>query len=307
LVVAGRAAHGRFGLTERIRMTYDDTYLLGGDLPIGRLGFGAMRLCDTYDWGEPGDLDSGMKVARLAVELGVTFIDTADSYGLGANEELLAAALHPYPEDLVIATKAGQSRPSRHEWLPLGRPEYLCQQAELSLRRLRTGCIDLYQLHRIDQQVPLADQVGALKQLQDGGKIRHIGLSEVTVDQLVQARQIADVVSVQNLYNLTDRRHDDVLDYCEREGLAFIPWLPIANGGHSRAAGPLARIAREVGATPAQVSLAWLLHRSPVIVPIPGTSSAAHLVENVQAARLSLTPVQYDELTRMVAAEEHSR
>lgn len=280
-------------------MTNDDTYVIGGDLKVGRLGFGAMRLCDPDEWGPPADREAAIKVARRAVELGVTFIDTADSYGLGANEELLADALYPYPDDLVIATKAGQSRPSRGEWRPLGRPEYLRQQAELSLRRLRLERIDLYQLHRIDPLVPVADQLGALKQLQDEGKIRHIGLSEVTVEQLELARRAVDVVSVQNMYNLTDRRHDGVVDYCEREGLAFIPWLPIAAGAHARSAGALASVARAVGATPAQVALAWLLRRSPVVVPIPGTSSGAHLEENVRAARLPLTDEQFDELARL--------
>ncbi len=280
-------------------MTKNDTVVIGGDLEVGRIGFGAMRLCDTYDWGRPAARERGIEVARQAVELGVTLIDTADSYGLGANEELLAEALHPYPAGLVIATKAGQSRPSRTEWVPLGRPEYLLQQAELSLRRLRVDRIDLYQLHRIDPLVPLADQLGALKRLQDEGKVRHIGLSEVTVDELALARQTVEIASVQNLYNLTDRRHDDVVDYCGRAGIAFLAWRPVAGGVHSRPAGPLARIARELGASPVQVALAWLLRRSPVVVPIPGTSSARHLAENMGAATVSLTDAQYDELGRL--------
>ncbi len=277
-------------------MPHND-HVLGGELPVARLGFGAMHLTDSWVRDPPADRAAAIGVARRAVELGVTFIDTADSYGLGANEELLAEALHPYPRELVIGTKAGQSRPSRDEWVPLGRPEYLRQQAELSLRRLRVERIDLYQLHRLDPLVPAEDQFGALKQLQDDGKIGHIGLSEVTVEELDLARTVVEVVSVQNLYNLTDRRHDPVLDYCAAEGLAFIAWLPIAAGAHSRVSGPLARIAAETGATPAQVSLAWLLHRSPVMVAIPGTSSAAHLAENVRAADLKLTDEQYASLS----------
>jgi pyridoxine 4-dehydrogenase len=277
----------------------DGIFVIGGDLPVHRLGFGAMRLCDPDEWGPPDDRAEAVKVARRAVHLGVTFIDTADSYGLGANEELLAEALHPYPEGLVVATKAGQSRPSRDVWQPLGRPEYLRQQAELSLRRLKVDRIDLYQLHRIDPLVSAADQFGALRRLQDEGKIRHIGLSEVTVEQLLEARQIIDVVSVQNLYNLTDRRHERVLEYCEREGMAFIPWLPIAAGAHARPGSPLTSVAEELRATPAQVALAWLLRRSPVMVPIPGTSSVVHLEENVAAADLDLTDDQFDRLSRL--------
>jgi pyridoxine 4-dehydrogenase len=271
----------------------DSTLVIGGDLPVYRLGFGAMRLCDADEWGPPEDRAAAIKVAQRVVDLGVTFIDTADSYGLGANEELLAEALHPYPEGLVIATKAGQSRPSRHVWQPLGRPEYLRQQCELSLRRLRVERIDLYQLHRIDPLVPAADQFGALKELQDEGKIRHIGLSEVGVPELLEAQNLIEVVSVQNLYNLTDRRHEGVLEYCEREGIAFIPWLPIAAGAHVRRDGPLATVAAQLGATPVQVALAWLLRRSPVMIPIPGTSDAAHLEENVGAADLELSDEQF--------------
>ncbi|HKS98221.1 MAG TPA: aldo/keto reductase, partial [Rugosimonospora sp.] len=274
----------------------DSTFVLGGDLPVYRLGFGAMRLCDPDEWGPPEDRAGAIKVAQRAVELGVTFIDTADSYGLGANEELLAEALRPYPEGLVIGTKAGQSRPSPDVWQPLGRPEYLRQQCELSLRRLKVDRIDLYQLHRIDPLVPAADQFGALKSLQDEGKIRHIGLSEVTVPQLLAAQEQIEVVSVQNLYNLADRRHEGVVEYCEREGIAFIPWLPIAAGAHARPGGPLAAVAAELGATPVQVAIAWLLHRSPVMIPIPGTKSAAHLEENLGAGDLELTDEQFQRL-----------
>ncbi len=277
----------------------DSTLVIGGDRPVYRLGFGAMRLCGPDCWGPPDDRAGAIMVAQRAVELGTDFIDTADSYGLGANEELLAEALYPYPDRLLIATKAGQSRPAAHRWVPLGRPEYLRQQAELSLRRLRLDRIDLYQLHRIDPLVPAADQFGALKELQDEGKIRHIGLSEVSMAQLAEARMIIDVVSVQSLYNLTDRRHDSVLDYCEREGIAFIPWLPIAAGAPAHPGSPPADIADELGATPPQVAIAWLLRRSPVTLPIPGTSSAAHLQENVEAARLELSDEQFDRLNRL--------
>lgn len=268
-----------------------------GEFEVQRLGFGAMRLtgyCQAQDRTE------AVRVARRAVELGVTFIDTADAYGIGANEELLAEALHPYADGLLIATKVGRTRPSPEEWTPLGRPEYLKQATELSLRRLKVERIDLLQLHRIDPTVPYADQLGALAELQAEGKVRHLGLSEVTVEQLEEAQRVIDVVSVQNRYNLTDREHDPVLDHCSRQGIAFVPWLPIANGGHAQDE-LLGEIARELSATPAQVSLAWLLHRSPVVVPIPGTKSAAHLEENVAAAQLRLSDAQLARLNSLGA------
>lgn len=280
-------------------MSDRNTFSIGGDLTVSRLGFGAMRLTGDLNWGLPADPESALKVARRVVELGINFIDTADAYGPGTNEEQLAEALHPYPDDLVIGTKAGQSRPSAREWKPLGRPEYLRQQCELSLRRLRVECIDLYQLHRIDPQVPTADQFGALAQLQQEGKIRHIGLSEVTVEQLEEARDTIDVVSVQNLFNLTDRHHEPVLDYCTRNNIAFIPWLPIARGEHALPGSPVADVAGDLGATPAQVALAWLLHRSPVVIPIPGTSSIAHLEENARATEIELTDEQFERLNRL--------
>lgn len=282
------------------------TVTIGGDLPVGRIGFGAMRLT-----GDPARLDrpAAIAVARRAVELGVTLIDTADAYDLGENEELLAAALHPYAPGVVIATKGGHCHPG-DEWIPLGRPEYLRQQAELSLRRLRLGRIDLYQLHRVDPAVPLADQIGALRRLQDEGKVRHVGLSEVTVGQLAEARKITPIVSVQNRYNLTDRASEDVLGYCERHGIAFLPWLPVAPlAGPGRPAGPartgapaaaddpVGAVAARLGATRAQVALAWLLRRSPVMLPIPGTSSRTHLEENVAAARLVLDDADYARLS----------
>lgn len=259
-----------------------------------RLGFGAMRL--TPAWDPPRDRSAGIAVARRAVELGVNLIDTADFYCLGANEELLAEALHPYPDDLVIATKAGAVRASASDWIPLGRPEYLRQQAELSLRRLRVERIDLFQLHCVDPLVPLSDQLGAFQQLKDEGKIGHIGLSEVTVEQLDQARRFVEVASVQNRYNLADRGHESVLERCASHGIAFLPWRPIASGATSRAPAALAAVAKELGATPVQVCLAWLLHRSPVLLPIPGTTDLAHLEENVAARELTLTP---EHLTRL--------
>lgn len=268
------------------------TYTFEGGFSVRRLGFGAMRLTE-WDHVRDGAAD----VARRAAELGVTFFDTADAYDLGLNEELLADALHPF-EGLFIATKCGHARPSRGEWVPLGRPEYLRQQAELSLRRLRVERLDLLQLHRLDPKVPLADQIGALARLRDEGKIARIGLSEVTVAQLGEARAIAPIASVQNRYNLTDRASEDVLEYCEREGIAFIPWLPIARGDHATASGALGKVAADLGATPAQVSLAWLLHRSPVVIPIPGTSSLAHLEENCGAAELALSGDDFEELSK---------
>ncbi len=273
------------------------THLRIGDRDIRRLGFGAMRLSGPGVWGHPADYEGAKAVARLAVEEGITFIDTADSYGPGTNEELLADALHPYPADVMMATKVGQSRPSATEWVPLGRPEYIRQQAELSLRRLRLDTIELFQLHRIDPLVDEADQFGALKRLQDEGKILHIGLSEVGIEQLERAREVIDIVSVQNLYNIEDRRHEAVLDHCEREGIAFIPWVPIARGEHAGPNSPVADIARELDATPAQVCLSWLLHRSDVVVPIPGTSSAAHLKENRAAEQLELDEEQLRRLS----------
>ncbi|HEY3001737.1 MAG TPA: aldo/keto reductase [Kribbellaceae bacterium] len=260
-----------------------------GELTVRRLGFGAMRLTG---YRPADDRTDAIKVARRAVELGVQLIDTADAYGIGANEELLAEALHPY-DDMLVATKVGHTRPSPSEWVPLGRPEYLRQAAELCLRRLRVERIDLLQLHRVDPAVPLADQLGALRRLQEEGKVRHVGLSELTVEQLARARREVDVVSVQNRYNLGDREHEAVLDYCEREGIAFIPWLPIPR----RPLAALDAVAAETGATVTQVALAWLLHRSPAVAPIPGTSRPEHLEENVAARELRLTADQFDRLS----------
>jgi pyridoxine 4-dehydrogenase len=266
-----------------------DTFTIGGDLPVHRLGYGAMQLPGPGVWGEPADPENARRVVRAAVEQGVDFIDTADSYGPVVSERLIAEALHPYPEGLVIATKAGLTRQGPGIWTPVGRPAYLKQQVELSLRTLRLERIDLIQLHRIDAEVPLADQLGAFKELQDEGKVRHIGVSEVSVAELEQARQIVDVVSVQNLYNLTNRQSQDVLEYATEHGIGFIPWFPIATGDLAAPDSPVADIARELDATPSQVALAWLLHTSPVVLPIPGTKSVEHLTENLGAAQLRLS------------------
>lgn len=270
------------------------TLTIGGDLPVFRLGFGAMRLTGPPAW---LDRATAIGIARRAVDLGVNFIDTADSYDLGDNERLLADALYPYPPGVVVATKGGQVNLG-DVWIPLGRPEYLRQQAELSLHRLRAEYIDVYQLHRIDPAVPLADQVGALRLLQDQGKVRHIGLSEVSVGQLTEAQGITPIVSVQNRYNITDRASGDVLRYCEKHGIAFLPWLPVAPITTAATCGALATVARRLRATPTQVALAWLLRHSPNMVPIPGTTSRAHLEENLAAATLCLSADDYALLTK---------
>ncbi|MEU7763694.1 aldo/keto reductase [Nocardia sp. NPDC049190] len=272
------------------------TFALGGDLPVHRLGYGAMQITGPGVWGDPKDPDEAVRLLRRAVELGITFIDTADSYGPFVSETLIRQALRPYAEDLVIATKGGLTRPGPGDWLPVGRPEYLRQQLELSLRHLGVDRIDLYQLHRIDPKVPLADQLGELALLQKEGKIRHIGVSEVNRAQLEQARKIVDIVSVQNLYNLANRSAEDVLDYAEANDIAFIPWFPMATGELARPGGPLDTFARD-DASPSQLALAWLLRRSPVIVPIPGTSSVAHLEENTAAATIELTDDEFAALS----------
>jgi aryl-alcohol dehydrogenase-like predicted oxidoreductase len=267
---------------------------LGGDLTVQRMGFGAMRLTGQGIWGEPADPDACRAVLRRAVELGVDFIDTADSYGPEVSERLIAEALYPYPENLVIATKGGMVRPGPGRWDPDGRPEHLRAACEGSLERLRLDEIPLYQLHRPDPRVPLEDSVGALVQLKDEGKIRHIGLSNVDEAEIHRAMAITPVVSVQNMFNLGNRRSAAVLDLCETEQLAFIPWAPIGQGAPSGKA--LARIAAAHGATQQQVALAWLLARSPAMLPIPGTSSVAHLEENIAAASLRLSQAEVDEL-----------
>ena len=274
------------------------SFTIGGDLPVNRLGFGAMRITGKGVWGPPADHDECIRVLRRAVELGVTFIDTADSYGPYVSEELIREALHPYPDDVVIATKAGLVRTGPDEWPVLGFPPYLRQECEMSLRRLGVDRIDLFQLHRIDTKFPLEDQLGELVALQQEGKIRHIGLSEVTVDQLAAAQEHATIESVQNMYNLTVRTSEALLDKATEEGIAFIPWFPLASGPLAAADGPLQRIAAEHHATPSQLALAWLLKRSPVVLPIPGTSSVAHLEENVAAAAITLSDEEFETLSK---------
>ena len=271
------------------------TFSIGGDLSVNRLGFGAMRLTGEGIWGWPADRENARKVLRRAVELGVNFIDTADAYGPEVNELLIAEALHPYPAGLVIATKGGNTRPGPNQWVPDGRPEYLTQCVEKSLKRLKLERIDLYQLHRIDPKVPVEDSLGALKKMQDAGKIRHVGLSEVTVKEIERAKKVLPIVSVQNQYNIEDREYDDVIAYCEKESLGFIPWSPIGGGRGAlrKPDSPLAAEAKRHGASIVQLALAWLLQRSPVMLPIPGTSSLAHLEENMASAKLSLTPAEW--------------
>lgn len=263
-------------------------FTIGGDLPVYRLGFGTMQLTGSGVWGEPADRHEAVAVLHRAVELGITLFDTADSYGPEVAERLIAEALHPYPADLVIATKAGFQRPGPGRWVEDGRPMHLRQACEGSLRRLRLDRIDLFQLHRIDPKVTVEDQIGTLLDLRSEGKIRHIGLSEVTVQQIESVRRIAPITTVQNRYNLVDRKSEDVLNYCTRENIGFIPWFPLATGNLVKAGGPLERAARQLGAEPAQVALAWLLHKSPVMLPIPGTSKVQHLEENTAAAALRM-------------------
>ncbi|QRK09190.1 aldo/keto reductase [Archangium violaceum] len=277
------------------------TFTIGGDLVVHRLGYGAMQLTGPGIWGPPRDHAEALRVLRRALDLGVDLIDTADSYGPYVSEELIAEALHPYPKGLLIATKGGLVRTGPNQWHPIGRPKYLRQQVEMSLRRLKLERIDLYQLHRIDPEVPLEASLGELKALQQEGKIRHIGLSEVGVEEIKRARRVVDVVTVQNRYNLADRAHEAVLTYCEQEGLGFIPWFPLATGGLARPGSALDEVARRNDARPAQIALAWLLARSPVMLPIPGTSSVAHLEENLAAAELRLSQDELSALNEQVA------
>jgi pyridoxine 4-dehydrogenase len=272
------------------------TFRLGGDLTVHRLGYGAMRITGDGIWGPPPDHDTAVRVLRKAVELGVDFIDTADSYGPFVSEDLIREALHPY-DGVVVATKGGLTRSGPGVWESVARPEYLRQCVEMSLRRLGVERIDLWQLHRIDAQVPLEDSLGAVKELQDAGKIRHVGLSEVSVAEIERARAIVDVASVQNLYNVANRQSEQALQHCEREGIGFIPWFPVAAGDLARPGGLLDEIAKEHHATHAQLALAWLLRRSPVMLPIPGTGSLEHLEENCAAAGVELTDEEYEALT----------
>ncbi|MEI7717173.1 MAG: aldo/keto reductase [Mycobacterium sp.] len=272
------------------------TFTLGGDLTVNRLGFGAMRLTGKGVWGEPADRGECVRVLRRAVDLGVNFIDTADSYGPYVSEEIIREALHPY-DGLVIATKAGLLRTGPDVWVPLGNPSYLRQECEMSLRRLGVETIDLFQLHRIDPNFPLADQVGELLALKNEGKIRHIGLSEIDVDQLTAAQQTAQIASVQNLYNLASRGAEQLLEAATSQGIGFIPWFPLAAGPLAAPDGPLQLVATNHRATPSQLALAWLLKRSPVMLPIPGTSSVAHLEENVAAAAIALGDDEFEVLS----------
>ena len=279
------------------------TFRIGGDLEVHRLGYGAMRITGQGVWGPPADLEGARAVLRRAVELGVNFIDTADSYGPYVSEDLIREALHPY-DGVLVATKGGLTRSGPDTWEQVGRAEYLRQCVEMSLRRLDVERIDLWQLHRIDAKTPVEESLGAIKELQDAGKIRHVGLSEVTVAEIEQARQLIDVVSVQNLYNVSNRASEEVVNYCDREGIAFIPWFPVAAGELARPGGVLDAIAKDHDATHAQLALAWLLRRSPVILPIPGTSSIAHLEENLGAAAVELSDAEYDALTAAGAAQD---
>ena len=264
------------------------TFDIGGDLRVNRLGFGAMRITGEGIWGEPENPEEARAVLRRAVELGINLIDTADSYGPEVSERLIGETLYPYPEDLVIATKGGLLRDGPGQWRTDGRPEHLREACEGSLKRLKVDRIDLYQLHRIDSRVPAEESLRALAELREEGKLHHVGLSEVSVEEIQRAQEIVPIVSVQNRYNLTDRGSEDVLDFCEREGIGFIPWFPLATGDLARPGGPLDEIAARHDASPGQVALAWLLWRSPVMLPIPGTSSVEHLEENVAAASLEL-------------------
>jgi aryl-alcohol dehydrogenase-like predicted oxidoreductase len=282
------------------------TFLLGGKLAIHRLGYGAMRVTGAGVWGEPADRGECLATLRRVPELGVNFIDTADSYGPTVSEPMLHEALHPYPPDLVIATKGGQVRTGPNEWIPIGRPDYLLQQVRMSLRWLGVEQIALWQLHRIDPKVPRDEQFGAIKSMLDAGLIRFAGLSEVTVEEIEAAQQVFPVTSVQNRYSATYRVYDDVLDYCEAHGIAFIPWYPLSGGTLAKLDSPLAEVARRHQASPTQIAIAWLLKRSPVVLPIPGTSKRAHLEENVAAAGIELSDAEFDALSEIKAARKRA-
>ncbi|CAA9435174.1 MAG: Putative oxidoreductase [uncultured Rubrobacteraceae bacterium] len=275
------------------------TFALGGNLEVNRLGFGAMRITGRGIWGEPADPEEAKRVLRRCVELGINLIDTADSYGPDVSERLIGETLAPYPEGVVIATKAGFVRPGPGDWRTDGRPEHIREAIEGSLKRLKLETIDLYQLHRIDPRVPAEESLGTMAELRDEGKVRHVGLSEIGVDELRQAQEVLPISSVQNRYNLTDRGSEAVLEACEADGIAFIPWFPLASGTLSRPGGPVDEIASNHDATPGQIALAWLLRRSPVMLPIPGTSSVGHLEENVAAASIELTDDEYAELSEV--------
>jgi aryl-alcohol dehydrogenase-like predicted oxidoreductase len=282
-------------------MAMNTTFKLGGDLTVNRLGFGAMRITGKGIWGWPPDRTNALKVLKRTIELGVDLIDTADAYGPDTSELLIAEALHPYPKGLVIATKGGLTRPAPGEWVPNCRPDHLKQAVEGSLKRLRVERIDLYQLHTVDPKVPIEESVGALKQMQDAGKIRHIGLSNVDPQEIARARKIVPIVSLQNRYNIEDRKSENVLEYCEKESLGFLPWFPIGGGGGLKPENPLNTAAKAHGVSVYQIALAWLLQRSPVMLPIPGTSSLAHLEDNVAAAKLKLTPEEWNAIDALAA------
>lgn len=279
------------------------TFKIGGDLTVNRLGYGTMQLTGDGVWGEPSDPQKAVDVLEKTKDFGVNFIDTADAYGPFVTNRFIKEALHPYSDDLVIATKVGLTRAGPNDWRPVGRPDYLRQQVELNLRDLGQETIDLMQLHRIDPEVPLKDQIGELKKMKEEGKIRHIGLSEVSVDQLKEAQEITEIATVQNMFNLANRESEDVLDYCEENNIGFIPWFPLATGELAQEGGPLAEIAKEHDAKPAQLALAWLLKRSDVILPIPGTSSVDHLEDNIAAAGIELNDEEFEKLSNAVESK----
>lgn len=289
--------HGDSRMTATANASSSGTFLIGGDLPVHRLGFGAMRITGKGVWGPPKDRDEAIAVLRRAIELGINLIDTAESYGPHVSEELIAEALHPYPADLVIATKGGLDRPGPDNWVPDGRPERLREELEGSLRRLKVDRIDLWQLHRVDSKVPADEEFSAIAEFQREGKVRHLGLSEVTVEQIEEARKFFEVVTVQNRYNLADREWESVVDYCDRESIGFIPWYPLAVGKLANPGGPLEKIARAHDAAPSQIAIAWLLKRTRVMLPIPGTSRVSHLEENVAGASIQLTDDEFERIT----------
>jgi pyridoxine 4-dehydrogenase len=296
---AGVLTGGLSKLIAAVPQARDSVFQLGGDLLVNRLGFGAMRLTGEGIWGWPPDRENAKKVLRRAVELGVDFIDTADAYGPETNELLIAEALYPYPKGLVIATKGGQTRPGPGQWVQDGRPEYLAQAVDKSLKRLKLERIDLYQLHRIDRKVPVEESLGAIKTAQDAGKIRHVGLSEVTVAEIERAKKVVPIVSIQNRFNITDRESEAALNYCEKEKMGFIPWAPIGGSGShslSKVGNALEAEAKRHNVSVVQLALAWLLQKSPVMLPIPGTANIAHLEENMAAAKIQLTPEEWTKI-----------
>jgi pyridoxine 4-dehydrogenase len=285
--------------TRDMNTSNSGTFKIGGELEINRLGFGAMRITGEGVWGQPKDVEEAKRVLKRALELGVNFIDTADAYGPYVSEQLIGDTLAPYPAGVVIATKCGLIRPSAGVWDMDGRPEHIREAIEGSLKRLKLDCIDLYQLHRIDPKVPVTETIGALKELQQQGKIKHIGLSEVSVEEIKKVQEMVTVATVQNLYNIADRKHEDVLKYCEEQGIGFIPWFPLATGDLAKEGTPLAAIATKYNAMPSQIALAWLLKKSPVMLPIPGTSSVKHLEENMAGAAIDLSSEDFDTLNTL--------